>query len=132
VRQNSKTFPLKSRWKFKPLSAATDSHRPSDKGVAHATLPDGLQVLDANENHLTLASLPVGAHLILRCRKDWRDATVVAVTLEAITLSVVAPKGRTYRVRRPPGVLLSFEGEIPLLGEGSCWRAGFARYDTRW
>jgi hypothetical protein len=80
---------------------------------------------------LTLAALPVGAHLILRCRKDWRDATVVRLSLEAITLSVGAPKGRTYRVRRPPDSLLSLDGSIPVLGEGS-WRAGFARYDARW
>ncbi len=100
--------------------------------MALATPPGGLQVSNTDENQLTLASLPVGAHLILRCRKDWRDATIVAITPEAITLSVGSPKGRTYRVRRPPDALLSFAGEIPLLGEGSCWRAGFARYDMRW
>jgi hypothetical protein len=99
--------------------------------VALATPPDGLLVSNTDENRLTLASLPVGAHLILRCRKDWRDATVVAVTLEAVTLSVGSPSGHTYRVRRPPDALLSLEGEIPVLGEGS-WRAGFARYDKRW
>ncbi|MBD0326748.1 MAG: hypothetical protein ICV68_09965 [Pyrinomonadaceae bacterium] len=123
---------MKSRWKFNALSAAIDSQRPSDERVAHATTPGGLQVSNTDENQPTLSSLPIGAHLILRCRKDWRYATVVAATLEAITLSVGSPKGRTYRVRRPPDALLSFEGEIPVLGEGSCWRAGFARYDTRW
>jgi hypothetical protein len=123
---------LKSnRWKFKPLSVSLDSHRPSDDDVALATVSGGLPVSTVTENTLTLARLPIGAHLILRCRKDWRDATVVAVTLEAVTLSVGTPRGRTYRVRRPPDARLSFEGEIPVLGEGS-WRAGFAKYDIRW
>lgn len=79
----------------------------------------------------TLASLPVGARLILRCRRDWRDATVVAISPEAITLSVRSPSGRTYRIRRPSDSLLSFDGSIPVLGEGA-WRAGLARYDMRW
>ena len=78
-----------------------------------------------------LGALPVGARLILRCRKDWRDATVLAISPEAITLQVGSPTGRTYRVRRPADSPLSFDGSIPVLGEG-CWRAGFARYDTRW
>lgn len=99
--------------------------------MANAALPGGLQFSIACEIPQTLARLPIGAHLILRCRKDWRDATVVAVTTEAVTLSVGAPRGRTYRVRRPPDASLSFEGGIPVLGEGS-WRAGFARYDMRW
>jgi hypothetical protein len=80
---------------------------------------------------LTLAALPLGSHLILRCRKDWRDATIVAVTLEQVTLSVGAPRGRTYRVRRPASTQLLHEGPIPILGEGS-WRAGLVRYDIRW
>jgi hypothetical protein len=94
-------------------------------------LPDGLDSSLLSESGLTLAALPVGARLILRCRKDWRDATVIAVSIEGITLSVGSPSGRTYRVRRPPDSLLSLEGSIPVLGEGS-WRGGFARYDSRW
>jgi hypothetical protein len=80
---------------------------------------------------MTLASLPVGARLVLRCRKDWRDATVSAVALDCVTLSVGSPTGRTYRVRRPPDSLLSNDGPIPLLGEGA-WRTTRARYDARW
>lgn len=86
---------------------------------------------DSETEAATLGCLPVGARLIVRCRKDWRDATVVAVTFEAVTLSVISPTGRTYRLRRPPGSAISFDGSIPLLGEGH-WRAGLARYDTRW
>lgn len=79
----------------------------------------------------TLGSMPVGSRLILRCRKDWREATVVAVTLEAVTLSVTSPKGRTYRLRRPPDSTLHLDGHLPVLGEGH-WRTSFARYDSRW
>ena len=84
---------------------------------------------------LTLASLPTGARLILRCRRDWRDATVVAVAPDRITLSVGSPSGRTYRVRRPPDSPLSLDGHVPVLGEcppARSWRAGFVRYDARW
>ena len=91
----------------------------------HGGLP-----LSTAETH-ALSSLPIGARLIVRCRKDWRDATVVAVTLEVITLSVNSPTGRTYRLRRPPDSTLSFDGPIPILGEGH-WKTGLARYDSRW
>jgi hypothetical protein len=94
-------------------------------------LSDGLDASLSNENTRTLADLPVGARLILRCRKDWRDATIVRLSPDQITLSVGAPSGRTYRVRRPPDSLLSFHGSIPVLGNGS-WRACFVNYDRRW
>jgi hypothetical protein len=79
----------------------------------------------------TLGSLPVGARLILRCRADWRAATVSAFEVERVVLNVASPTGHTYRVRRPHDSPLAFDGGIPLLGEG-CWRAGLARYDVRW
>lgn len=79
----------------------------------------------------TLAALPLGARLVLRCRSDWRDATVVAITSDRVVLSVNAPSGRTYRVRRPTTAVLCYDGHIPVLGEG-CWRAGLVRYDSRW
>ena len=113
------------------MSASLDAQRPSDEGAAIAAPLDGLPVSPVIENGLALSALPIGARLILRCRKDWRDATIVAVTPEAITLSIGAPSGRTYRVKRPPDALLTFDGTIPMLGEGS-WRAGFAHYDRRW
>ncbi|HEY0404396.1 MAG TPA: hypothetical protein VGC89_01630 [Pyrinomonadaceae bacterium] len=114
------------------MSFEPDARRPPDEGVACATLNGGLSVsLAAPAMPQTLGALPTGARLILRCRKDWRDATISAVNAEAVTLSVNAPSGRTYRVRRPPDAVLSFESAFPVLGEGS-WRAGFARYDARW
>ncbi len=82
----------------------------------------------------TLASLPLGARLILRCRKDWRAAAVAAIALDAITLSVCSPSGHTYRVRRPAAAPLTFDGTIPILSdrEHACWRVALARYDMRW
>ena len=99
--------------------------------AALAAQSDGLDASQATENILTLGDLPVGARLILRCRKDWRDATIAAISLETITLSVGSPSGHTYRVRRPADVTLSLDGSIPVLGEG-CWRVGRVQYDLRW
>lgn len=79
----------------------------------------------------TLGSLPVGARLILRCRADWRAATVAAFEPGRVVLNVASPTGHTYRVRRPHDSPLALEGQVPVLGEG-CWRAGLARYDVRW
>ena len=95
---------------------------------------DGLEPsppLDAPAAVSTLAALPLGARLVLRCRKDWRAAVVVAVNPERITISVHSPSGHTYRVRRLADSPLEFHSAIPLLGAG-CWRSGFARYDPRW
>ena len=82
---------------------------------------------------LTLGSLPVGARLILRCRADWRAATVAAYEPETnrVVLNVVSPTGHTYRVRRPEDSPLTRDGDVPVLGEGH-WRVSLARYDVRW
>jgi hypothetical protein len=81
-----------------------------------------------------LGALALGARLVLRCRKDWRTATIVRIELEKITLSVNSPTGRTYRMSRPPDAPLIFDGSVPLLGAtaSSGWRAALARYDVRW
>jgi len=75
----------------------------------------------------------VGARLILRCRADWRAATVAAfdAATARVVLNVASPGGHTYRVRRPADSPLAHDGHLPILGEGS-WRAGLARYDVRW
>lgn len=72
---------------------------------------------------------------MLRCRKDWRDATIIQISPDKITLAVGSPNGGTYRVRRPPDSTLFLDGAIPVLGElptTSTWRAGFVRYEARW
>ena len=104
---------------------------PPHAEAAIAASPGGLDLSHNPEYSLTLGCLPVGAHLVLQCRKDWRDATVAAVSPEQITLLVGSPSGHTYRVRRPPDSLLALDGSIPLLGEG-CWRVNRVRYDIRW
>jgi hypothetical protein len=105
--------------------------RPPDEAAKAAIISGGLDASASTENILTLGDLPTGARLVLRCRKDWRDATIMAVSLDKIILSVGSPSGHTYRVRRPPDSLLTLDGSIPVLGEG-CWRAGRVRYDLRW
>ena len=104
--------------------------RPSDE-VDFVAASGGLEVSQQTEYILMLGDLPIGARLILRCRKDWRDAVVAAISIEGITLSISSPSGHTYRVRRPADSILSLDGSIPVLGEG-CWRAGRVQYDLRW
>lgn len=107
---------------------------PPDKD-ALPSLSGGFDLPETIENTLTLGSLFVGARLVLRCRKDWRDATVIAVSLDKITLAVGSPSGGTYRVRRPPASTLFQDGAIPVLCEeafSATWRAGFVRYESRW
>jgi hypothetical protein len=103
--------------------------RPPD---AHAAPPDGL-LLSTDEAPSTLGALPVGARLILRCRADWRAATVASFEPDAarVVLNVASPGGHTYRVRRPADAALAHDGHFPVLGSGQ-WRAGLARYDVRW
>jgi hypothetical protein len=83
---------------------------------------------------VTLASLPVGARLVMRCRRDWRTASVSSVEPDCVRLSVASPTGHTYRVRRPADSPLTYEGALPLLGEitPAGWRALLVRYDVRW
>ena len=123
---------------------STTRQRPSD-ALSHDTLPDGLSSFttepyppaaepsSTGDCASTLGSLPVGARLILRCRADWRAATVAAFESERarVVLNVASPTGHTYRVRRPHDSPLTHDGHLPVLGEG-CWRAGLARYDVRW
>lgn len=105
--------------------------RPSD-GTSCAT--DGLSLsTDGAPPATTLGALPVGARLILRCRTDWRVATVASFEPHTarVVLNVASPKGHTYRLRRPADTALLYDGHFPVLGEGQ-WRAGLARYDVRW
>lgn len=114
---------------------STTFERPPDETAINLSQTSGgLDSSAAIDAAATLATLPLGAHLVVRCRKDWRTATIVALAPDKITLSVSSPTGRTYRLRRPPDALLTFDGHVPLLGAtaASCWRAGLARYDVRW
>ena len=111
------------------MSASTK--RPSDAEAFVATESDGLSVSTSATEQRTLAALPVGARLILRCRKDWREAIVAASSLEHVILLVCSPRGGTYRVKREPDTPIFEDGPVPVVGEGS-WRAGLVRYDVRW
>jgi hypothetical protein len=112
---------------------STEPSRSPDSGP-HAPSADDLfpSRTDAATT-ATLGSLPSGARLVLRCRKDWRVAAVAFKDPETarVVLSVGSPSGHTYRLRRPADAPLNLDGPIPVLGEGQ-WRAGLARYDVRW
>ncbi|PYS84158.1 MAG: hypothetical protein DMF67_06550 [Acidobacteria bacterium] len=112
------------------MKVGMTSRRPPD-AVAHDATPGGLSTSATEVEEPTLGSLPVGARLVLRCRADWRAATVAAFEPERVVLNVASPTGHAYRVRRPHDSPLAFDGGIPVLGAG-CWRAGLARYDVRW
>jgi hypothetical protein len=88
----------------------------------------------ASLNTITLAQLQPGARLILRCRKDWRAASVAAIEPDCVRLNVASPTGHTYRVRRPHDSPLAFDGAIPILSDrhSANWRVTLARYDARW
>jgi hypothetical protein len=112
---------------------STETTRPPD-AEPHALADGGLFPPRTNEADApTLGSLPLGARLVLRCRKDWRTATVAFIDngTDRVVLSVGSPSGHTYRLRRPSDSPLTLDGPIPVLGEGH-WRAGLARYDVRW
>ena len=124
---------------------STTQQRPPDARAHDATPPDGLspftiepyssasEISPTETRATTLGSLSVGARLILRCRADWRAATVAAFESELcrVVLNVASPTGHTYRVRRPHDSPLTYDGHLPVLGQG-CWRARLARYDIRW
>jgi hypothetical protein len=113
---------------------STTSHAESSATPAGESPSTSRADVSASEvETLTLGSLPVGARLILRCRADWRAATVAAFEPETnrVVLNVASPKGHTYRVRRPEDSPLTRDGDVPVLGEGH-WRVSLARYDIRW
>ena len=116
------------------MSAETFLTGPEDVGLLAAT-PDG-PFPSTDETVLTLGSLPLGARLVLRCRKDWRTAAVAAFEhdLERVVLTVASPSGHNYRVRRPADSPLAFDGAIPILSDRGpdVWRVSLARYDARW
>ena len=121
---------LMSHWKFRSVDATENLEGPPETEIFMVS-NGGLGVSAAERGCITLGSLPLGSRLILRSRKDWRTAAVIAITVDRITLSVASPTGHTYRMYRPHDARIYFDGSIPLLGEGG-WRVGLARYDVRW
>ena len=101
--------------------------------MAPAAASDPLPVSETETASVdcTLGQIPVGGRIVLRCRKDWRTACVVRTDGNTIVLSVVAPSGHRYRVKRPAETAMSIEGGIPVLGKGD-WRQAMVRYDFRW
>ena len=83
---------------------------------------------------MTLADLPLGARLLIRARTEWRFAAVSRKSEERITLSVASPKGRNYRIARPPESPLADECGIQFLVSEFTepWRENLSRIERRW
>jgi len=86
------------------------------------------------ETQIALNSLPIGARLLVRSRKDWRTAAVSKIVEDRVVLTVCSPTGRTYRLRRELDTEIFFEGIIPILKYDlpENWRDNFTPYDHRW
>jgi len=86
------------------------------------------------ENQIALNSLPIGARLLVRSRKDWRTAAISKIVEDRVVLTVCSPTGRTYRLRRELDTEIFFEGIIPILKYDlpENWRDNFTPYDHRW
>jgi hypothetical protein len=108
------------------IARASDHDHPFDQLLDNT--------LNVSAAPLTLAQLPPGARLVLRCRKDWRTASIASIEPDCVRLNVASPTGHTYRVRRPLDSLLTFDGSIPILSDrdSSGWRVTLAHYDSRW
>jgi len=86
------------------------------------------------ETQIALNSLPIGARLLVRSRKDWRTAAISKIVEDRVVLTVCSPTGRTYRLRRELDTEIFFEGIIPILKYDlpENWRDNFTPYDHRW
>lgn len=83
------------------------------------------------ETKVNLKDFPIGAKLIVQCRKDWRPAVVSNISDENIVLQIYSPTGRMYRKKYDIETVIEFDGLFPVLGNGD-WRVGMAKYDLRW
>ncbi|MGH7783533.1 MAG: hypothetical protein ACREO5_06815 [Candidatus Binatia bacterium] len=90
--------------------------------------------MEPAQTQIALNSLPIGARLLVRSKKDWRTAAVSKIVENLIVLTVCSPTGRTYRLRREPNSEIFFEGTIPILKPDLTenWRENFSLYDHRW
>lgn len=90
--------------------------------------------MEPSQTQITLDSLPIGARLLVRSKKDWRNAVISKITDEKVLLIVCSPLGRTYRLSRKANAEIIFDGKIPLLKIDSDenWRENFSQYDIRW
>jgi hypothetical protein len=90
--------------------------------------------VESAKDQIALQSLPIGARLLVRSKKDWRTAAVSKVVEDKIVLTVCSPTGRTYRLWRELNAEIFFEGTVPILKPDleEDWRENFSLYDSRW
>ena len=94
-----------------------------------------VSILEVTQKQLTLGELPIGSRLVLRCKKDWREAVVSQFNEDKAVLIIWSVSGKTYRVRRAADAQIVLDGKIPVLPV-ECdeieWRENLIKYDTRW
>ena len=94
-----------------------------------------VSILEETQRQLTLGELPIGSRLVLRCKKDWREAVVSQFDEDKAVLIIWSLSGKTYRVRRAADAQIILDGKIPVLPV-ECdeieWRENLIKYDTRW
>jgi hypothetical protein len=90
--------------------------------------------MESAEAQIALNTLPIGARLLVRAKKDWRTAAISKIVDDRVVLTVCSPTGRTYRLRRELNAEIFFEGIIPILKPDlpENWRENFSPYDHRW
>lgn len=94
-----------------------------------------VSILEETQKQLTLGELPIGSRLVLRCKKDWREAVVSQFDEDKDVLIIWSVSGKNYRVRRAADAQIVLDGKIPVLPV-ECdeieWRENLIKYDTRW
>lgn len=117
------------------FNAARRREKSGFNSTARKRIPTISNSVEAAETQITLLrEMPVGARLIVKCRKDWRSAVVSSVGEDKATLIVCSASGGTYRLRRPLETQIFFDGKFSILHDGceDIWRDNFIRYDSRW
>ena len=102
--------------------------------AAGRSVPGVSKTVEPAEAQIALNSLPIGARLLVRSKKDWRFAAVSKIVEDKVVLTVCSPSGRTYRLRRELDHEIFFEGSLPILKPdySDTWRENFSLYDHRW
>jgi hypothetical protein len=81
-----------------------------------------------------IRQMPVGGRLLYRSRAEWRTAVVVKKDELSVFLSIAAPSGRNYRLRRTGEHLVTVKDGLHFLefSGPENWAEKFGIYDRRW
>ena len=106
----------------------------ADTGSALELLPHELENQEDKMPDLELGQLPIGARLVVRSKKDWRNAAVSRIVEGTVVLTICSPSGHCYRLRRTVNEGVMLEGGIHVLAgsHDDHWKDNFSSYDQRW